>query len=153
MRRSDREIEDKREIEAIIASAEVCHLGLSDGTAPYVVAMDFGYKDNCLYFHCAREGKKIDIIKQNDNACFEMFIDHTFLKPEGRPCGWGAKYRSVIGFGKASILENHEERSAGMNIVTQHYGSDYYTYSESELERVNIIRVEVTSITGKKVGY
>ena len=101
-------------------------------------------------FHCAKEGKKIDIIKRNNSTCFEMNIDHTFLKPEGRPCGWDAKYQSVIGFGKAFIVENFEEKSEAMNIVTQHYGGDYYPFSKDELERVNIIKIEIASITGEK---
>ena len=80
MRRGEREIKDRKEIEAIIERANVCRIGLSDGKMPYVIPMDFGYKDNCLYFHCAREGKKIDIIKRNNSACFEMDIDHAFLR-------------------------------------------------------------------------
>ncbi len=152
MKRSDREIKDQKEIDGIIERADVCHIGLSDGNMPYIVPMDFGYKDNCLYFHCAKEGKKIDIIKRNSSACFEMDIDHTFLKPEGHPCGWGAKYQSVIGFGKAFIVENFEEKSEAMNIVTQHYGGSYYPFSKDELERVTIIRIEIASITGKKAS-
>jgi nitroimidazol reductase NimA-like FMN-containing flavoprotein (pyridoxamine 5'-phosphate oxidase superfamily) len=153
MKRSEREIKDQKEIETIIERADVCRIGLSDGNMPYIVPMNFGYKDNCLYFHCAKEGKKIDIIKRNNSACFEMDIDHTPLKPEGRPCGWDTKYQSVIGFGKAFIVENCEEKSEAMNIVTQHYGGDYYPFSKDELERVSIIKIEIASITGKKAGY
>ncbi len=153
MKRSEREIKDQKEIETIIEKAEVCRIGLSDGNIPYIVPMDFGYKDNCLYFHCAKEGKKIDIIKRNNSTCFEMDIDHTFLKPEGGPCGWDANYQSVIGFGEAFIVENFEEKSEAMNIITQHYGGDYYPFSKDELERVSIIKIEIASITGKKAGY
>ena len=152
MKRSEREIKDRKVIETIIEKADVCRIGLSDGNTPYIVPVNFGYKDNCLYFHSAKEGKKIDIIKRNNNACFEMDIDHAFLKPEGRPCGWGGKYRSVIGFGKAFIVENFEEISESLNIVTQHYGADYYPFSKDELERVSIIKIEIASTTGKKAG-
>ncbi len=150
MHRSDREVKDQKEIETIIEKADICRIGLSDNNMPYVVPMDFGYKDNCLYFHGAKEGMKIDIIKRNNSVCFEMDIDHTFLKPEGRPCGWEAKYQSVIGFGKAFIVENFKEKSEAVNIITQHYGGDYYPFSEDELENVNIIKLEIASITGKK---
>ena len=153
MKRSDREIKDQKEIETIVERADVCRIGLSDGNMPYIVPMNFGYKDNCLYFHCAKEGKKIDIIKRNNSVCFEMDIDHVFLKPEGRPCGWSAKYQSVIGFGKAFIVETFEEKSEALNIITQHYGGDYYPFSKDELEKVIIIRIEIVSITGKKAGY
>jgi len=153
MKRSDREIKDRKGIETIIERADVCRIGLSDGNMPYIVPMNFGHKDNCLYFHCAKEGKKIDIIKRNNNACFEMDMDLNFLKPEGRPCGWGTKYQSVIGFGKAFIVENFEEKSMALNTITQHYGGDYYPFSKDELEKVSIIKIEILSITGKKAGY
>jgi len=72
MKRSEREIKDRKEIEAIIERADVCRLGLSDDNMPYIIPMNFGYKDNRLYFHCAKKGKKIDIIKRNNSTCFEM---------------------------------------------------------------------------------
>ena len=150
MRRKDKEITNKSDLESILQKAQVCRLGLLDVNIPYIVPMDFGYMDNCLYFHCAKEGKKIDIIKRNSNACFEMDIDHAFLKPEGRPCGWSAKYQSVIGFGKAIIVEKFEEKSEALNIITQHYGGDHYPFSKDELEKVSIIKIEIASITGKK---
>jgi nitroimidazol reductase NimA-like FMN-containing flavoprotein (pyridoxamine 5'-phosphate oxidase superfamily) len=152
MKRSDREIKDQKEIETIIERADVCCIGLSDNNIPYIVPMHFGYKDNCLYFHCAKEGMKIDIIKQNNSVCFEMDINHTLLKTEGRPCGWSAKYQSVIGFGKAFIIESFKEKSEALNIITQHYGVDYHTFSKDELEKVSIIKIEIANITGKKAG-
>jgi len=94
MRRNEREIYDREEMEAIIQRAQVCRIGLSEKDVPYIVPMDFGYEGNCLYFHCASEGKKLDMIRQNSKVCFEMDIDHQMVKPAGRPCGWSAKYRS-----------------------------------------------------------
>ena len=153
MRRNEREINDREEMEAIIQRAQVCRIGLSEKDVPYIVPMDFGYEGNCLYFHCASEGKKLDMIRQNSKVCFEMDIDHQMVKPAGRPCEWSAKYRSVIGFGKAFIIEDLQEKSAALNIITRHYGGDRYDFSEKELERVGIIKIEISSMTGKKAGY
>jgi len=153
MRRSTREIKDKKELESIIQRAQVCRIGLSEDNVPYVVPMNFGYKDNCLYFHCAKAGKKIDVIRQNNKVCFEMDIDQTIVKPEGRPCGYSTKYRSVIGFGKAFLVDDLEEKAMALNIVTQHYSGGFYQFSEKELENVAIIKVEIDSMTGKKAGY
>ena len=153
MRRSARGIKARKEIESIIQRAQVCRIGLSEDNVPYVVPMNFGYKDNCLYFHCAKAGKKIDVIRQNNKVCFEMDIDQTIVKPEGHPCGYSTKYRSVIGFGKAFLVDDFEEKAMALNIVTQHYSSDFYQFSEKELENVAIIKVEIDSMTGKKAGY
>ena len=79
MRRKDKEIADKKEIESIIERANVCRIGLSENNLPYVVPVNFGYKNNNIYFHSAPMGKKIDILKKNNNICFEIDIDHTLL--------------------------------------------------------------------------
>ena len=54
------------------------------------------------------------------------------------------------GFGKASIVNNFKEKSEALDTIIKHYGADYYNFSEDALERVNIIKIEISSITGKK---
>lgn len=65
MRRKDKEIADPRKIEAVLNQAQIIHLAMLDGDRPYIIPLNFGYADNAIYFHCAREGKKIDLIKLN----------------------------------------------------------------------------------------
>ena len=65
MRRKDKEITDIESIEKIIHKAKVCRLALSLDDTPYVVPVCFGYSAETIYFHSAKEGKKIDIIKKN----------------------------------------------------------------------------------------
>lgn len=153
MRKSEREIKDRQEMEAIIRQAQVCRVAFSENDSPYIVPMDFGYQDNCLYFHGATAGRKLDIIRQNNKVCFEMDIDHQMVKPAGRPCGWSARYRSVIGFGHAFVVTDIQEKRAALNIVTRHYDGDWYDFSEEELEKVGIIKIVISSLTGKKAGY
>ena len=66
MRREDKEITDRMEIESVLSQARICRIGFSQNNKPYIVPMNFGYKDGYLFFHCTQEGMKIDIIKQND---------------------------------------------------------------------------------------
>lgn len=153
MRRNEQQIKDGEEMETIIHRAQVCRIGLSAKDVPYVVPVHFGHKGNCLYFHCATEGKKLDILRHNNTVCFQMDIDHEIVKSAEYPCRWSAKYRSIIGFGKASIIEDLQEKSSALNIVIQHYGGDWYDFSEKELERVCVIRIEISSMAGKKAGY
>jgi nitroimidazol reductase NimA-like FMN-containing flavoprotein (pyridoxamine 5'-phosphate oxidase superfamily) len=106
MRNTEREIKDREEILSIMKEAQVCRIAFSAENIPYIVPMNFGYQDNCLYFHCAREGKKLDIIHENNQVCFEIDINDELVKKTERLCSWTTKYRSVIGFGKAFIIEN-----------------------------------------------
>ena len=66
MRRKEKEIVEKSEIEAVISKASVCRLGMAEEGMPYVVPLCFGYENNTLYFHSAKEGKKVDILKKNN---------------------------------------------------------------------------------------
>ncbi len=76
MRRKEKEVKDVKLVESIIEKASVCRLGLSLNNMPYIVPLCFGYQDRCLYFHSAIEGKKISMIKSNNNVCFEVDIDN-----------------------------------------------------------------------------
>jgi len=87
----------------IILKSTVCKLAMCDRHQPYIVPLCFGFKDNILYFHSAPKGKKIDILKNNPNVCFEFDIFTQVIK-SAKACKWGMKYRSVIGYGKASFV-------------------------------------------------
>lgn len=153
MRRKDQEIRDKAIIESIMRKEMVCRIALSDNNMPYIVPMNFGYKNNSLYLHSAKEGKKIEIIKNNNNVCFEIDTDHELIKSE-KACSWGMKYRSVIGFGKAHLIDNSEEKRRALDIIMEHYSSkSSYDYLEKEIDNVAIIKIEIESIIGKELGY
>jgi nitroimidazol reductase NimA-like FMN-containing flavoprotein (pyridoxamine 5'-phosphate oxidase superfamily) len=153
MRRQDKEIKEKEEIEAIIRKANVCRMGLCNGDVPYVVPLNFGYKDGCFFLHSAKEGKKISIIKENNNVCLEFDIQHQVIEAK-TPCNWGVKYLSAICFGKAYLIENYEEKKDALDVILSHYSEDFsYEYSENEVENVAIIKVEIEGMTGKKSGY
>jgi nitroimidazol reductase NimA-like FMN-containing flavoprotein (pyridoxamine 5'-phosphate oxidase superfamily) len=145
-------IHDRDEIEAIIRGSLACRLALSDDNRPYVVPLSFGYENNTLYFHSASEGKKVEILKKNTNVCFEFDIDHEVVQAE-KPCKWSMKYRSVIGFGKGSLVEDLEEKRKGLDAIMQHYAGRSFEYLEPAIESTVIIKVEIESMTGKKSGF
>lgn len=148
MRRKDKEIADRAEMESIIRESTICRLALADNEQPYIVPLSFGYKDNSLYFHSAAEGKKIDILRKNQNVCFE-FDAGSEIKTGKAACEWGMKYRSVIGFGNASFLEDPDSKQAALDIIMQQYSDKSFAYSEKILKKTLVIKVEITHMTGK----
>ena len=150
MRRKDKEITDRMEIESVLSQARICRIGFSQNNKPYIVPMNFGYKDGYLFFHCAQEGMKIDIIKQNNNVCFEVDINHE-ITDTGIPCNWSTRYSSVIGFGKALLVKDPIEKKLALNVIVNLYSPKAkFKYSEEALNKVGIIKIEITSMTGKK---
>ncbi len=151
MRRKENEISEKSELESIIARSLTCRLALANDNQPYIVPLCFGYKDNKLYFHSADAGRKIDMIGKNNNVCFEFDIDQEIVKHQD-VCHWGIKYRSIIGFGKAFIIEDEEQKREMMDIIMNQYSEGQFEYSEDLLEMMVIIKVDIEEMTGKQSG-
>jgi len=151
MWRKDKQINDIAVINDILSRATVCRLGLCEEDRPYVVPLCFGVKDNALYFHCAIEGKKLDILRKNNNVCFEIDIDHEIIKAD-KACDWGMKYKSIIGFGKAVFIEDIESKRKAFDVIMQEYSESTFEYPEEAIKNTTIIKVEIESMTGKQSG-
>lgn len=63
MRRSDKQIKDGKIIEKILEEAIVYRLAICDDGKPYIIPLNFGFKNNHLYFNSASPGSKIEILK------------------------------------------------------------------------------------------
>jgi nitroimidazol reductase NimA-like FMN-containing flavoprotein (pyridoxamine 5'-phosphate oxidase superfamily) len=149
MRKKEKEITEASAIEAIIKKSLVCRLALSDDNFPYIVPLCFGYRDRVLYFHGSLKGKKIDIIKKNQNICFEFDINTEIVKAEDA-CHWSMKYRSVIGFGKAQLLEDIEEKRKALNIIMSQYSNGTFEFNDAILKKSGVIKVEIENMKGKQ---
>ena len=142
--------DDIGEIEKVIQKAMVCQIGLADGDQPYVVSVCFGYERGKLYFHSGLKGRKIDTIEKNPRVCFAIAVDLELVKADDT-CDWAMKYRSVIGFGRATILDDAEEKSHGLNLVMNQYASGKFTFDEKSLDTANVIRIDISQVTGKQI--
>lgn len=152
MRRSEKEITDESALKAVIQQSLVCRLGLSDGYQPYVVPLNFGYEDGFLYFHAALEGRKIEMIRRNNCVCFEFDINAEIVESQ-EVCDWGMRYRSVIGFGKADILDDLEEKGRALEIIMRQYSDRSFIFPEESVARTAVIKVAIESMAGKQSGY
>jgi nitroimidazol reductase NimA-like FMN-containing flavoprotein (pyridoxamine 5'-phosphate oxidase superfamily) len=149
MRRSDKQIKDLADLEAILHSAQICHLSMVDGDKPYVVPLNFGYEEGALYFHSAPEGRKIDVLQQNPEVCFSIVARHEIVVSE-RACSWTAEFGSVTGTGIAEILTDREELEKGLTVLMKQYSDEDYDFSGEDLDGVVVIRVDIEEMTGKE---
>lgn len=149
MRRKEREIKDKKEIEQILKAGSLCRLAMVDKDKPYLVPMNFGYREGALYLHSAREGRKIELIKKNPQVCFEVDEIIRFRKAK-LACDWGVEYKSVIGSGKAIFLSKPEEKRQAFDIIMAQYSDEAFDYSDNMLEKTLVIKIEIETMTGKK---
>jgi nitroimidazol reductase NimA-like FMN-containing flavoprotein (pyridoxamine 5'-phosphate oxidase superfamily) len=154
MRRNDREIKEISEIEDIISRSDVCRIAFAENNTPYIVTMNFGYsggEEPCLYFHCAPQGRKLEMMRKNNFVCFEMDTDHKIYGGE-QGCDWGMNFSSVVGYGNLSVIDSPEEKIKGLDIIMAHYSdSSNFTYDTKVFARTAVLRLDITEMTGKKV--
>jgi hypothetical protein len=152
MRRKDKEVSDESAIRAIIEKATVCRLAMVEGNKPYIVPLCFGFHDNVLYFHGSLKGKKIELLRENPNVCFEFDLIAEPVESE-KACGWSMKYQSVIGFGKAIFMESSEEKRKAMSIIMAQYSDRPFQFPDDMIAATSVIKVEIESMTGKHSGF
>ena len=113
MRRKDREVSDKEKIRRIISECYCCRLGFNDNGEIYIIPLNFGFdfKDERLtfYFHGAKEGRKIDLIKKTTSVGFELDTNYR-LEKGNIACEYTAGFQSIIGTGEICLIEEKEEK-------------------------------------------
>ena len=155
MRRHDKEITDINEKIGIIEKCKVCRIGLSENNMPYVIPLNYGYHfENdalTLFFHCAPEGKKMDIIGNNNDACFEIDCDTKLIEAEAA-CNYGYAFKSIIGFGKIIILKNTDEKIDGLNKIMHHQTGKktVFDFPHDQLHKVCVFKMVIEQFTGKQ---
>ncbi len=150
MRRTDKEISDRSEIDKIINGCDVCHLGFAVNNEPYVVPISFGYDGTYLYLHTAKAGHKIDCIGSNPRVCFQMERNVSLVTDDAKACGWTFKFESVVGFGTVEELMTDADKSHALNQIMFHYSGKDWEVEPHELPRTRLWRVSVESVTGKR---
>ena len=156
MRRKDREITEAAEIKRILDACKVCRLGFADEEGVYIVPMNYGYcfEDGrlILYFHGAKEGRKMDLVRKEPSVGIEMDCGHELV--EGKlACQYSYHYASIIGRGKAAEVVEPEEKLKALGLIMKHQtGKEFDEFETNpKLEKaVAIIRVEVEDYSCKQ---
>ncbi|HWQ47935.1 MAG TPA: pyridoxamine 5'-phosphate oxidase family protein [Methanosarcina sp.] len=145
-------IQDQQQIEEILSKAKFLRLALSDSDTPYIIPMAFGYKDNKIYLHCSRDGKKIDILNRNPKVAFEADSEAEVITTEDI-CKYNVRYRSVVGNGQARFVEDYNEKVEGLTVLSEHYGKKGpFEFEDWKINRLCIIKIEIEEMTGKHHG-
>lgn len=152
MRKSDKEIGSRAEIDEVIRGCDVCRIAFAVLNEPYVVPLSFGYDGSCLYFHTAESGKKIDCIAANPRVCFEMERNVELVEHSWKPCSWTFGFESVIGYGTMRELHSHEDKERALNQIMEHYSGRRWDFDPAATSGVRVWRLLIESVTGKRSG-
>lgn len=152
-RRKRNEILDKTEIDEIILKGNHITIALTKNEDPYIVTLSYGFDkgNDCLYFHCANKGDKIDYIKNNKKVCATIIEDRGYLKTK---CAHN--YASIIIRGELDIVNDLTEKKHGLQVLLNHLENDPQPIFERNIKDdnsyngVTILKLSISSKIGKK---
>jgi hypothetical protein len=152
VRRKDKEITHERLLKRILKTSKYITIALSMDNQPCLVSLSHGYDENrnCLYFHCAKEGKKLRYLKSNNVIWGQALLDHGYS--EGDECTH--LYASVHFSGKVILVENLEEKSLAMKCMMNHLSMNpealMTRLTPDRLKNTVIGRINIEYMSGKK---
>ena len=154
MRRQDREITELDELLEIINRCDICRLALNDDGYPYILPLNFGTEVNdgklTLYFHSALEGTKLNLIRRDNRASFEMDCEGEleYIREKGY-CTYA--YESVIGSGRIIMVEDEDDKIHALRkLMQQYHGGKDVPFSRAALPRTAVYKLVVEKITCKQ---
>ena len=148
VRRQDRLLDEARARE-LLATAEYGVLSIVDrDRKPYGVPVNFVFDEDCIYIHCANEGRKLDCIDLYDDVSFCIVGRVNLL-----PSKFTTEYESVILTGEATIITDDEERMRALELLLEKYSPNDIKvgmkYARSSFSRTDIIRIDIATFSGK----
>ena len=154
MRRSERQVKSEAEILEIINGCKVLRLGMVDAGRPYVVPLNFGYTMAgsviTIYLHCAKKGRKLDVLEKNNQVCIEMDRMTQLITGESG-CDYSCNFESLIGEGQAVIITDVAEKIIALNHIMKHQsGRDDFSFEQRILAMTTVIAVTVLKYSVKR---
>ena len=152
MRKCEREITELTEKIDILVKGKYATISLCRNDEPYIVTLSYGYdkNENSLYFHAAPYGLKLDFITANPKVCGTIIEDHGYVVDQCEQ-----NFRSLVFFGKMSIVDDLDEKKHGLNILLEHLESEPEPIKKRNVpddksyKKVAILKLKICEMTGK----
>ena len=150
VRRRDREITDSEELKKVLKSTKYITIALCMNNEPYLVSLSHGYDktENCLYFHCAPEGKKLAYLKANKMVWGQAVLDYGVTDE----CDYA--YISVHFSGKISLIDDLREKQHAMEVMVQQLSENpeekLAKVKSEKLAKTTMGRIDIYYLSGKK---
>lgn len=158
MRKKQREITAKNEIEALLQKGRVGRLATIGGDGfPYITPLNYVYWRDNIYFHCALAGEKLDNIRRDPRVCFEIdypvaYLDTAF-DPAMAPCEVTQFFQSIVIRGRAEVIEDVEEKCAALNALMASHENvaefNKITADNKAVRLCHVVSIRIEQLTAK----
>jgi nitroimidazol reductase NimA-like FMN-containing flavoprotein (pyridoxamine 5'-phosphate oxidase superfamily) len=152
IRRKEKSIETEDEMLAIIEKAKYVTIAMCQDNEPYLVTLSHGLDRNkrCIYFHCAHEGKKIDILHANNTVWGQAIDDNGYVDGSCDHLYASTQFKGTVAF-----IKNTEEKEQALRVMIHRLENDPEKVitdqiTPKSLKRVNIGRIDLQYMSGKK---
>ncbi len=150
VRRKDREITDPTEMHQVLKTTKYVTVALCMNNQPYLISLSHGYDEakNCLYFHCAPEGKKLIYAKANNRVWGQAVLDFGVTDE----CDYA--YTSVQFSGTMVLIEDLAEKQHGMELLVRQVSLNpeekLSKIKPEKLAKTTMGRIDINYLSGKK---
>ena len=152
IRRKDKEITDVSEMKDTLKTARYVTLAMCLNDEPYLVTLSHGYdrESNCIFFHCAGEGKKINILKANNLVWGQALIDRGYVQGACDHLYTTTQFR-----GRVTFIEDAKEKRHALKVMIKSLDKNPEKIMKKQLkpqsiQKVKIGRIDIDYISGKK---
>ena len=148
IRLKDRVINNEKAIEIIKKGSFGVLATIGKDGYPYGVPLNYTYFDNCICFHCAKTGHKLENIDFNKKVSFCVVTKSDVLGNE-----FDTDYESAIVFGKAAVITDDSEKRDILLSVINKYSADYLkagnNYMKKYWDETKVIKIRIEHLSGK----
>lgn len=153
MRRKDREVTEQGRIAALLDRCDHMVLSMMDGESTYAVPLSFGYEKTdggyVFYFHCAKEGKKMDLLQKNPAVSLCLARTEALVKGE-KSCNYSVKFESFLAKGKVHFYDTAEEKKHAFTVLLKKYDTEApLVFSDRMLEQTAVAEIVVEEYSVK----
>ncbi len=156
LRRGDRAVTDEDGLRYILAACKVCRIATQDEEGLYIVPVNYGYHyENgalTLFFHSAKDGRKVRAFAANADVAFEMDCEHQLVTGD-TACKYGSAYKSIIGNGIVRRLDDPTERKEALMALMRHQTGQEFTFTDRMTESVAVYALTAQRFSGKQRLY
>lgn len=143
MRRTEREILDPEFMHQVLHGAQEIYIAINSDDAPYVLPVNYVFYNGGIYFHCALEGRKLELLRADDRVGFSTAVD---IKVENTT----TRYRSICGSGTAEFVTDPTLKNEVLKAFAARYKAPcIFPVSEQKFAHTGVVCIHIEKLTGK----
>lgn len=117
---------------------------------PYITPVNYVYEENSVFIHTKFTGRKLENIRHNPNVCFEISSKGNLYVSE-KACGFSMRFWSILVTGRAEEVTDISIKRMAIGSLMEKYGRgfEFTPATDEDLAKVNVVRINISEITGK----